>query len=68
MRTTKHKYAKTTGWLRAELKHHGIKVFTVEKLAIGQKRKMKSDTARKKDLEALGYVLGAEDEAFRFTR
>jgi len=30
--------------------------------------KHKSDTVMQKDLEALGYVFGAEDEAFRFTR
>jgi len=68
MRPRRHKYAKTAGWLRAELAHHGIDSFTIKKLAVGTTRKMKSDSAMQKELEAMGYSFGHEDEAFRFAR
>jgi hypothetical protein len=68
LRPKQHKYAKTTGWLRAELAHYGINSFEIKKLAIGTSRKMKSDAAMQKELEAIGYSFGHEDEAFRFAR
>lgn len=64
MREKSHQFSKTTGWLRAELAHHGKPYFTEKKNAFGGAvRVMLSDSKMEAALVALGYSFGGEDDA-----